>query len=367
MGKNKITQLQGLRGLAMIGIFLMHTQTFWSSEGFGNMGEEADNWGRIGVIAFFMLSGFLLTYKGKNIPILSPAERLNACWMKFNKLRLLYILTLVIAFFGYGRIPQSLVDWCYAIVSLPLCLTYTQDLIPHVGINISYNGPSWYISALFIIWIIVYTFPKNINIIRTLTVHQTMRAIILLILIQIVYKIGELFFPVHLIPINHSNIYMAWISYYSPFYNFGYFILGCFLGRLILLQAFSRFFPSILLLVGMVIMYAFWNGNVILNLFKPLLFEIFIGVLMLSIMSDRSILKYIISVKPLVRFGNVSASFFLIHGVVNYHLRYVEDIVAKPFLFFLSFFMSLGLSIISEKYLILKKDESILQRIKKIA
>lgn len=91
MGKNKITQLQGLRGLAMIGIFLMHTQTFWSSEGFGNMGEEADNWGRIGVIAFFMLSGFLLTYKGKNIPILSPAERLNACWMKFNKLRLLYI------------------------------------------------------------------------------------------------------------------------------------------------------------------------------------------------------------------------------------------------------------------------------------
>ena len=200
-----------------------------------------------------------------------------------------------------------------------------------------------------------------------MTVHQTMRAIILLILIQIVYKIGELFFPVHLIPINHSNIYMAWISYYSPFYNFGYFILGCFLGRLILLQAFSRFFPSILLLVGMVIMYAFWNGNVILNLFKPLLFEIFIGVLMLSIMSDRSILKYIISVKPLVWFGNVSASFFLIHGVVNYHLRYVEDIVAKPFLFFLSFFMSLGLSIISEKYLILKKDESILQRIKKIA
>ena len=367
MGKNKITQLQGLRGLAMIGIFLMHTQTFWSSEGFGNMGEEADNWGRIGVIAFFMLSGFLLTYKGKNIPILSPAERLNACWMKFNKLRLLYILTLVIAFFGYGRIPQSLVDWCYAIVSLPLCLTYTQDLIPHVGINISYNGPSWYISALFIIWIIVYTFPKNINIIRTLTVHQTMRAIILLILIQIVYKIGELSFPVHLIPINHSNIYMAWISYYSPFYNFGYFILGCFLGRLILLQAFSRFFPSILLLVGMVIMYAFWNGNVILNLFKPLLFEIFIGVLMLSIMSDRSILKYIISVKPLVWFGNVSASFFFFFFVVNYHLRYVEDIVAKPFLFFLSFFMSLGLSIISEKYLILKKDESILQRIKKIA
>lgn len=27
-GKDRIAQLQGLRGLAMLGIFLMHTQTF---------------------------------------------------------------------------------------------------------------------------------------------------------------------------------------------------------------------------------------------------------------------------------------------------------------------------------------------------
>ena len=59
--------------------------------------------------------------------------------------------------------------------------------------------------------------------------------------------------------------------------------------------------------------------------------------------------------------------FFLIHGVVNYHLRYVEDIVAKPTLFFISFIISFVLSVLSEKYIMLKTDESILQHIKKIS
>lgn len=85
-GRERIAQLQGLRGLAMLGIFLMHTQTFYSSEGFGEIGFIADAMGRGGVIVFFMLSGFLLTFKGKEIPESSLRTRLKVCRAKFHKL-----------------------------------------------------------------------------------------------------------------------------------------------------------------------------------------------------------------------------------------------------------------------------------------
>lgn len=367
MRGGEIVQLQGLRGLAMLGIFLMHTQTFWSPEGFGDIGDIADCMGRGGVIVFFMLSGFLLTYKKKEIPEMPPMVRLKASRMKFHKLRMLYVLTLVVAFFGYGRIPQSITDWCYSIISLPLCLTYTQDLIPHVGINISYNGPAWYISAMFIIWILVYTFPKSINRISGYTAKQCFRAILITIAIQVAYKIGEYRFPTHLIPINHSSIYMAWISYFSPFYNFGYFIMGCFIGRLAALHNARHSSWHTLALLPIMLMFYAMSETSYSAYSTPLITEMLVGLLLLIIMAERSVIRQVLSMKPLVWFGNLSASFFLIHGVVNYQLRYVEEIVNKPLLFFISFFISLGLSLLSERYLILKTDESILQHIKKIA
>lgn len=61
MKQDRIPQLQGLRGLAMLGIFLMHTQSFWSYTGFGKWNFIADDLGSSGVIIFIMLSGFLLT------------------------------------------------------------------------------------------------------------------------------------------------------------------------------------------------------------------------------------------------------------------------------------------------------------------
>lgn len=366
MKQDRIPQLQGLRGLAMLGIFLMHTQSFWSYTGFGKWNFIADDLGRSGVIIFIMLSGFLLTYKEKEIPILQLTDRLKVCRLKFHRLYLLYVLTLVIAFFGYGRIPQTPTDWFYAAISLPLCLTYTQDLIPHVGINISYNGPSWYISALFIIWLLIYTFPEKINTIRRLGSKQCLKAILVIVAVQLSYKCGEYYFPTHLIPINHPQIYMAWISYFNPFYNLSYFVLGCFIGRLALLQHRS-FFPWVTLAFVVMFVSLTLIDLFIPKLLKPLFFEIFISVLLLIIMYDNSILKTAITIPPLVRFGNISASFFLIHGVVNYHLRYAEDYITKPWLFFLSFVLSLVLSILSEKYLILKKHESILQHLKKIA
>lgn len=369
MGKDKILQLQGLRGLAILGIFVFHTKTFISEDSGVTNNFLIMQLGTIGVIIFFMLSGFLLIYKMKTIPRLTWKERINASWAKFHKLYLLYILTLIFAFFGKTIFPKNMADWFFTLISLPFNLTYTQDLIPLVRINISFNGPAWYISAMFIIWIIVYCFPTKINQIKNSNIKTCSICILAIIGIQIIYKIIEYSFPTNLIPINHSDIYMSWISYYSPFYNFGFFIMGCFIGRLAILnRGFSINWIYITFIIILILFstYIFFHNNYF-KFAKSILFEILISILLLRIMSSKSLLGRLFSIKPLVWLGNISASFFLIHGVVNYNLRYIEGSIDKPQLFIVSLCVTIILSILSEKYLILKKDESILQRIRKIA
>ena len=323
----------------------------------------------IGVITFFMLSGFLLTYKMGTIPILNWKERISECWAKFHKLYLLYLLTFLFAFLGKQIFPQNISDWCFTLISLPFNLTYTQDLIPLVRINISFNGPAWYISAMFIIWIIIYCFATKINKIKHLNIKTCLIGILTIISIQIVYKIFEYLFPTNIIPINHPDIYMSWISYYSPFYNLLYFILGCFIGRLAVLNktnSITNTYITLIIIFVLISLYIYYN-NCFFKYFKPILMEIFISIFLLKIISPKSIIGRFLSIRPLVWFGNISASFFLIHGVVNYNLRYIEDYIDKPLLFIISLLITIVLSILSEKYLILEKNENLLQRIRKIA
>ena len=323
----------------------------------------------IGVITFFMLSGFLFTFKMSSLPILTWKERINECRAKFHKLYLLYILTFLFAFLGKKVFPQNMSDWCYSFISLPFYLTFTQDLVPLVRVNISFNGPAWYISAMFVIWIIAYSFAKQMNKIKFLNTKKCLIWIFAIVGLQIIYKIFEFLFPTNLIPINHSDIYMSWISYYSPFYNFGFFILGCIMGRLAILNKTVSIVNVYIIFIAIflsVSLYLYFN-NYYFKYFKPILMEAFISIILLKIVSHKSYVGRLFSIKPLVWFGNISASFFLIHGVVNYNLRYIEEYIEKPLLFIISLFITIVLSVLSEKYLILDKNESLLQRIRKIA
>lgn len=351
----------------MLGIFVFHTKVFLVDSNRNVENFIFDQGGVIGVIIFFMLSGFLLAYKQITIPELHWKKRIVVCREKFHKLYLLYFITLFLSIFGDGKFPQSVSDWSYAIISLPFNLTFTQDLVPLVGINISYNGPSWYISAMFIIWFIVYSFPKVVNKINSYNKKDCFKCAVIIIFTQVLYKILEFNFPTHLIPINHPNIYMSWFSYYSPFYNLGFFMMGTIIGRLALIQnkySENLIYNYFLLFSIAILIYYLYNEDYFYYL-KTILFEIAIGVFLLNIMIHNSLLASILTFKPLVWFGNISASFFLLHGVINYYLRYLDSYVGKPLLFFISLFVAIILSVLSDKYLILKKDESILRHISK--
>lgn len=64
----KISQLQGLRGVAMLGIFIMHTFVFYTDSGGARIMTFVNQFGTIGVIVFFMLSGFCLFIKKSKFP-----------------------------------------------------------------------------------------------------------------------------------------------------------------------------------------------------------------------------------------------------------------------------------------------------------
>lgn len=349
----KISQLQGLRGVAMLGIFIMHTFVFYTDSGGARIMTFVNQLGTIGVIVFFMLSGFLLVYKEKQIPHLCLKDRWTECEGKFYKLRVLYFVTMVVAFIG--RFPQKFADWVYTVVSIPLNFFYIQDLVPHTAINNSLNGPAWYISAMFVIWLIVYTIPALTNSIQYKNIKQCILFTIIIIVLQCLYKGIEANFPVGLIPINHPDLYMTWIGYFSPFWNLGFFFLGGFVGRLAKIQKTSSTTQSVVSVIVLVVMFLFFYKEWYNEYNKSILVEILVGLLMLNMMSDSSFLAKVLSLRPIVWFGNLSACFFLIHGAVNYNLRHIEGYVHKPLLFFISLFISIVLSVLSNKYIILKK------------
>lgn len=227
-------------------------------------------------------------------------------------------------------------------------------MVPHTAINNSLNGPAWYISAMFVIWLIVYSIPNLTNSIQSKNAKQCSIIAVIVIILQCLYKGLEAIFPVGLIPINHPDLYMTWIGYFSPFWNLGFFYLGGIVGRLAKIQKSSDITQSVISVIVLIAMFLCFYKEWYNEYCKSILIEIMIGFLILCMMSNSSFLAKVLSVKPIVWFGNISACFFLIHGVVNYNLRYVEGYVQKPLLFFISFFISIVLSVVSNKYIMLK-------------
>ncbi len=88
--------------------------------------------------------------------------------------------------------------------------------------------------------------------------------------------------------------------------------MGCFIVRLALLNRFNEqkigeryLLPFIFILMMTYLL----NNTSFIDHIKPILAELFLSLLLLSIMQTNSVLARVLSIRSIVLFGNISASY----------------------------------------------------------
>lgn len=339
----KIKQLQGLRGLAILGIFVSHTCIFLgiSSENLALLNKL----GPLGVFTFFMLSGYFLGKKEGTLERLSVKKSIYKAWNKIKKLYPLLILTLIIAFFA--KYPGSTKEWVLYAASIPFHLTLTQSAIPHIGIVMRFNGPAWFLSSFMLIWILVYLYPAPINAIKGVSAKKSGIYIIVILLCQFAYQLTVSSLPIEIIYGKRTTI-EGWLTSYNPFLCYSIFLLGVCISRIKLNNTTeANLYQTIALFCIFPFVFESWtatNASMIVA-------EIMILLIICSLQIPNSIASRILSRNIWVWLGGISGYFFLIHGPINYAFRSLWGVEGKPYLFFASLGLSLFTSYIYQLYI----------------
>lgn len=342
----KIKQLQGLRALAILGIFVSHTCIFLgvSPETFALLNKL----GPFGVFTFFMLSGYFLGIQEDTLERLSIKKSIYKAWNKIKKLYPLFFLTLILAFFA--KYPSTPKEWALDAVSFPFHLTLTQSAIPHIGIVMAYNGPAWFLSSFMLIWILVYHYPTPINAIKRSSAKKTSIYISTILLCQLAYQLTVSFLPIELVYGKRTTL-EGWLTSYNPLLCYSIFLLGICISRIKLNSPIrANLYQAIALLCILPFVLESWtvtNASMVVA-------EIMLLLTICSLQIPNSLASRLLSMNPWVWLGNISGYFFLIHGPVNYAFRSLWGVEGKPYLFF----VSLGVSLIASYMYQLYTDNS---------
>ena len=146
-----------------------------------------------------------------------------------------------------------------------------------------------------------------------------------------------------------------WLIYSNPILCFSEFLAGVLFGQVCSQKRNAVVLQNIFALIGLSMVII----SVFVIILKPIkinvpwivIAECMAGVGLLSAISPRSIGYQILSIRPLVWFGNISAYFYLIHGAVNYALQVsISEYIPKPWLFFASLAISILFAVWARLY-----------------
>ena len=349
-----INSVQGYRAIAILGIYLSHTYTFLGDE-FRDCYGILSKLGYIGVAAFFMLSGMLFILKSEFVEEKVTIKKcIVFAWGKVSKLYTLHIITLILAFIG--KFPEKIYTLLIDIFALPFQLTLTQAWFPWVGVIDSFNGPSWFLSGLFGVWLIISAIPRLVNKIFTCQLKCVILILLLLLLLDFIWIYSIDLISRESLPIKETWYY-HYLSYRNPIVCFQKFFVGCLFGRVFQLIQFNKICINILQICSILVFFIcvnhlpdkFWTNYI---------YELIIGSFLITILYSYTMASKILGSGIMVAAGNISGYFFLFHGAINFIIiRYVAtpQIIETPYLFILSLLMSLMCSFIWSKMLNLRK------------
>lgn len=341
----KLEQIQGIRALAMLGIFLAHT-TMWLPDSLSRFTPLVLRLGGSGVATFFIISGFLLAYRHKLVPTISKRNVISAAWKKVSKMYVLYLITIIVCLLA--KLPSSVYDWMVTFVFLTFHVTLTQDFIPFAALINAFNAPAWYLSALFGIWMLIYLFPQSVNSIIELSSKKCIIALVALISIQILWMLLVEYGISPIMPKRYLAWCHRWLVYYNPITCLSEYLVGALLGCYCAQRQISVATQNTIALTTLCVVIAYvmalMNSTICPIITIMVIAECLACAGIVAVMSPQSIGYRILTMRAIVWFGNVSGYFFLIHTAVIFMMRAIKDYVTPGWLILISFAVSIFFS-----------------------
>jgi len=291
------------------------------------------------VLFFFILSGFHIAINWKDkIQDHYKDFIIKRCSKIFP---IQWLMTLLFVICGINMV---------SIWAIPFHFTLTQSLIPFWEINFTINAPSWFLSSLFICYLVV---PIILNFVNKNKILFSVTIISCIICFTIL---------VYVLP---GTIGRRWLVYINPFARLIDFSAGILLG--IIWSAFSNFVMKlprkaiiftileIVAICGFMIVVSY-RPVIVLNNYPVIRYPLILLLISTFTMS-YGIISKLLSNKVLSWLGGISMSIYMVHGLV---LHYVSELHGIPIwgrvsmayllILFLSYVVNLTLPYIASKF-----------------
>lgn len=308
----KIKSFQALRFLMISSIFLAHISFIMTNEKATSFFYHYLNNGVFGVTFFFMLSGFCLNLGyhdrlanlDKDSYLGFIKRRIVKIYPIYIIMQTLYLIMEIIKNPVIENVKQLL---CKYVISIPLL----QMVIPSKELQISLNAVSWFLSVLFLIYLIA---PLVIMLAASVR-HSIKKNMIALIVLIVLYMTLVLYSYSFLETDNGYFITRSFIMNMLVF-SIGVFLSNIRLGKTVRTDSIKKkvtFSLLEILILGMTVTLYF--GTVIFPNWKLYYFlKLLLFVFLIFIFSyDGGVCSGIFSLKIFDILGNASFEFYLMH------------------------------------------------------
>ena len=305
--------ITGMRAYAALGVFLIHSGGFGLRQ-FSTYTDRIVDFGKYGVVAFFVISAFTICMSVEKEKIFSFK---NYILKRFFRVAPMYYLVLIIAFLlGGNTYYAQLFNVENDIFSLLYHFSFLNWL--NVGHQNNLIGVEWSVPIEFSYYLVIPIFLMFLKNNKTLL-------FITLILSAFIIIFGDLLY------INSSSkISFHWslIKYLFSFV-FGIFIYIIFTTTDFFLNfKYSKLFLLILIL-------AFVTYIIMDFQFKDFFATIFVGFIILACQCKSAISTFLFENKLIQYLGNISYSIYLIHMIFFYHLAKHIQLFKNPYIVFI--------------------------------
>lgn len=340
--KDEIKPLTAFRFIAAVGVFLDHLDFFSGSPELRSIYENYFGKGYIGVIFFFILSGFILTYNyHSKLVSLASTETKKFFVSRFARIYPVHVLTFVLALpLVYHSIPTDLAGEAANVL---INLLLLQGFLPVFFRD--YNIPSWSLSDELFFYILLPLILVSCSWIKRLAVIKVggLAVSLWVVAVGVVWFLKDIAF-------SH------WLFYISPYFQLVNFLMGALLCFVFLGIRNARLSRSAMTLfevasiVGLFV--AIQHAS---NSRTPFLESVYytpvFSFIIIVFAFQRGWLSQFMSKPLLVHLGEISFSFYMLHRIVISYLGQFGILILNPLNgAIVAFVVTVGLSLVCYRF-----------------